>query len=73
MTWLRDNNTHLNKPKKDKEWGCHGCGDEVVVVELDYEEQYCCSGAPNQCGCMGAPTNPVFCEKCESQLFKSTI
>lgn len=54
----------------NKEWGCHGCGDEVVEVELSYQEEYCCSGAANQCGCMGAPTNPVFCDKCENQLFK---
>ena len=53
----------------NKTWQCHGCNEKMVKVGFLYEEQYCCSGLSNQCGCMGAPTNPVFCEDCENKLF----
>lgn len=55
---------------ENKEWLCHGCSDKMVEVGFLYEEQYCCSGLANQCGCMGFPINPVFCESCESQIFR---
>lgn len=28
------------------------------------EPEYCCSGLPNQCGCMGLPIDPPYCEEC---------
>ena len=53
-----------------KEWQCITCDEEKLVeVNDDYEEEYCCSGATNQCGCAGMPTNPVFCVECHDQLF----
>lgn len=54
----------------DNKWPCHGCGKNLVEVEEGYDPEYCCSGLSNQCGCMGQPTNPVFCNECERQLFE---
>ena len=51
-----------------KKWFCHGCGINTVDVEEDYEEEFCCGGLANQCGCMGYPTNYVLCEKCDKKL-----
>ena len=29
-----------------------------LVDALSWEPQYCCSGLPNECYCLGKPTNP---------------
>lgn len=37
----------------------------------DYDPQYCCPGASNECGCMGQPTNPPVCsDECWNALLK---
>jgi len=51
-----------------KKRNCVTCGKEVEV-EDDYKEEYCCSGLSEACGCMGMPTNPVFCDECEIKIF----
>lgn len=55
-----------------KNWPCDICGKDIQV-EDDYKSEYCCSGLDNQCGCMGKPINPVFCEECENKLFHSEV
>ena len=55
---------------KIKKWECDSCHIEIEV-EDDYEPIFCCSGLPNQCGCMGKPTKPVFCDECEEEIFSS--
>lgn len=50
-----------------KEWVCSGCGINILVDD-DYEYKHCCSGAREQCGCMGRETNPVFCGVCEKKI-----
>ena len=47
---------------------CVTCN-QKVEVEDDYEVEYCCSGLSEQCGCMGLPVNPVFCNDCEENIF----
>lgn len=49
-----------------KSFECYACRKEIQV-EDDYEPEYCCSGA--NCGCMGSPINPVFCDECEEKIF----
>ncbi|MDF2563749.1 MAG: hypothetical protein K0Q53_144 [Massilibacillus sp.] len=49
-----------------KDWKCVACGCEIKV-EDDYEPEYCCSG--KDCGCMGRPINPEFCNECEIKIF----
>lgn len=49
-----------------KKWVCDGCF-KPTKVEQGYEPETCCDGY--MCGCYGKPNNPVFCEKCEEQLF----
>lgn len=44
---------------------CINCG-ESVAVSKDYKEERCCYGG--ECGCMGLPTNPIFCLECERGL-----
>ncbi|UBR30221.1 hypothetical protein LCG60_27125 [Bacillus sp. SD-4] len=51
---------------KMKKWVCDGCF-KPTKVEQGYEPETCCDGY--MCGCYGKPNNPVFCEKCEEQLF----
>lgn len=48
---------------------CHACREGRVEVEDDYEEEMCCSGLDEQCGCYGMPVNPVFCDTCSSKIF----
>jgi hypothetical protein len=50
-----------------KDWKCDGCHCDTSV-EDDFEYEFCCSGLREQCGCMGMPTNPVFCEECEKKI-----
>ena len=49
---------------------CHAFGQNPVEVEDSYEEEYCCAGQSNECGCNGYPTNPIFCDACEEKIFK---
>ena len=51
-----------------KKWQCNGCGKEIEVEE-SYEPEMCCRGLRDGCGCMGLPTNPVFCDECEIKYF----
>ena len=52
-----------------KDWKCHACGCNTEVSD-DYEAEYCCDGGfLSACGCLGKPTNPVFCSECESKMF----
>ena len=44
---------------------CH----KDIEVDDEYEPEYCCSGLSNQCGCMGLPINPVFCDECAEKIF----
>ena len=53
---------------KMKKWSCNGCGKEIEVEE-SYEPEMCCSGLREACGCMGLPTNPIFCDDCERKFF----
>lgn len=48
---------------KTKEHACDVCG-ITVFVDADYEPVFCCEGLSNECYCMGAPINPVFCDEC---------
>ncbi|MBM7070897.1 hypothetical protein JQC92_02425 [Shewanella sp. 202IG2-18] len=50
-----------------REWCCDSCASEIFVP-VDYEPSYCCSGAENQCGCMGKPINPAFCNVCKDKF-----
>lgn len=52
-----------------KEIDCFFCEGGRVSVEDDYEMKFCCSGLREQCGCMGLPINPVFCDECEKEFF----
>ena len=52
-----------------KDWKCDGCHCDISV-EDDFEHEFCCSGLREQCGCMGMPTNPVFCEECGKKLIE---
>lgn len=53
-----------------KDVECYKCKNKMVEVCSSYEAQYCCGGGfMSQCGCGGTPTNPVFCETCENELF----
>lgn len=52
---------------------CSACHENYIVVDDDFEFKYCCSGASNQCGCMGGPVDPIFCEPCESKLFNKNL
>lgn len=57
-----------------KEWDCHACRESVVTVPDDYEEEFCCSGGwMQQCGCRGCPINQVFCDDCETKIFKEAV
>lgn len=51
-----------------KDWKCNGCGTKVMVVD-DWEDEFCCRGLIDQCGCGGMPINPVFCDECEKKFF----
>jgi hypothetical protein len=53
-----------------KEEECAACREKMVEVEDSYEPEYCCGGGYyDACGCGGSPTNPVFCEECETRIF----
>ena len=48
------------------DWVCMVCS---TPLPADYDPQYCCAGASNECGCMGQPSNPPVCsDKCWSEL-----
>lgn len=48
---------------------CYTCNKEIEVYD-EYEIKYCCPGRmENECGCGGAPINPMFCDKCEEKIF----
>lgn len=47
---------------------CYSCGKEIEVYD-GYEPEYCCSGLKEQCGCMGEPINPLFCDDCEKKIY----
>jgi len=51
-------------------YNCEGCNKEMKA-QKDYEHEHCCSGF--ECGCMGLPINPIFCDKCEESLFGKQI
>lgn len=51
-----------------KAWVCDACGKGIEVPD-DYEQERCCSGLREQCGCMGQPINPVFCDECEEKIY----
>ena len=40
---------------KIETYNCWGCEKDLI----DYNPQMCCSG--RECGCIGLPTNPPFC------------
>jgi hypothetical protein len=42
---------------------CDACHKEIEVYD-EYEPVICCSGLSEQCGCMGLPINPIFCDEC---------
>ena len=50
-----------------KDWICDLCGTKTEVPD-EYEQERCCSGLGEQCGCMGQPVNPVFCDKCDEKI-----
>jgi len=47
-----------------------GCGTDIEV-EDDYKPEYCCNG--KDCGCLGLPINPAFCDFCEERYFYRTL
>jgi len=54
-----------------KDWKCDGCHCDTSVDD-DFEYEFCCSGLREQCGCMGMPINPVFCDDCEKEITEPT-
>ncbi|CAL9972167.1 hypothetical protein VPHD290_0072 [Vibrio phage D290] len=65
---IRDMESDVNIYEVKPE-GCVFCGDDVTV-EASYEIERCCGGGmQSECGCMGMPTNPVFCDKCAKEHF----
>lgn len=57
----------VKKMKKDT---CDACKVEIEVYK-EYEPKWCCDG--RECGCMGYPINPIFCDKCEEQILGKVI
>ena len=53
-----------------KKYNCAACGKEIEVYD-EYEPEYCCDG--RECGCMGKPMNPMFCDECEEKIFGKII
>lgn len=49
-----------------KKHPCDSCNVEVEVTN-DYKPEFCCNGY--ECGCYGRVINPVFCDKCEKEIF----
>ncbi|MCL1696306.1 hypothetical protein [Lysinibacillus sp. BPa_S21] len=49
-----------------KKWNCDGCN-KGIEVQKDHVSEYCCSGF--ECGCMGLPINPAFCDECTKKVF----
>lgn len=47
---------------------CSKCKENLVEVEDNYKEEYCCDGS-NGCACKGQSTNPEFCDECTQELF----
>ena len=48
-----------------RKWHCAECGELLTVEEVDYwakNTPYCCDG--RECGCMGLPIYPPYCDKC---------
>lgn len=53
-----------------KNWMCTHCYAPIRVFK-EYEEEYCCNGF--ECGCYGYPSNPVFCDECEKQIYGEVL
>ena len=46
------------------DYNCTICGEPLP----DYKPEYCCNGV--DCGCMGLPINPPWCDKCWDKIMK---
>ena len=55
-----------------KNWVCDACG-TITEVSDGYEPKFCCSGLREQCGCMGLPINPVFCDECNGKIYGKIV
>ena len=56
MTWLRDNNTHLNGELEMAKDDCEKChGENFILLG-------CCDGL--ECGCEGQPVSVTNCKTC---------
>ena len=56
-----------------KDHNCDGCRKPIKVYD-DYQQEFCCSARiEDECGCMGRPINPVFCDDCEVKIFGEVV